>query len=204
MWTHGGVHTPLSTYVSESVVAGSINHFPSLDAIDTAAFSLALTGTVEPVDLVATGQLTKEEWNVSVSGLTYKVSAAALDALPRILAERDTALGSGASTTTQVHWLVVQEEVRRRGQSLCSPGRSYRGSPGNGAHAVYVPKLLQCDEAIDVVQRIATNFLQTTASGECAAPMRTTKHMRKIQQEVDADAAQQYSYTMNTLSDERI
>jgi hypothetical protein len=52
MWTHGGVHAPLSTYVSESVVAGSIHQPPSWDALDSAAFSLALSGPVEPVDLV--------------------------------------------------------------------------------------------------------------------------------------------------------
>ena len=82
-------HTPLATYVADSPVAGLVNQFPSWAPWDQAAYSLALTGPAPPVDLVSSGQLTKEESQLTVWGLTYKVSVAALDALQDILSEVD-------------------------------------------------------------------------------------------------------------------
>ena len=48
---------------------------------------------MQPVDLVLSGQLTKEESQLTAWGLTYKVSLAALDALQHIVTEVDQAGG---------------------------------------------------------------------------------------------------------------
>ena len=59
--TQTHTHTPLSACVEEGPLSGLLNPFPSWEPWDQAAYALALTGPVQPVDLVSGGQLTKEE-----------------------------------------------------------------------------------------------------------------------------------------------
>ena len=51
----------LQNFVGRSSVGACLNVFPSWDALDQAAVDLARNGPVPPVDLVATGQFTREE-----------------------------------------------------------------------------------------------------------------------------------------------
>jgi hypothetical protein len=92
-------HTPLETYVADSPIAGLVNQFPLWAPWDQAAYSLALTGPVPPVDLVSSGQLTKEESQLTVSG-QCKGARRTSHHMKKIVEDNDTASAQQYSATT--------------------------------------------------------------------------------------------------------
>ena len=79
--------------MDRSCVGECLNDFPSWDALYQAAIDLARNGPVPPVDLVATGHLTREEAGLMAWGQLYKIQLAAMNALHQIITELD---GHGA------------------------------------------------------------------------------------------------------------
>jgi hypothetical protein len=100
----------LQRAVERSSLGGCLNVFPSWDALDQAAVDLARNGPVPPVDLVATGQFTREEAALTAWGQLYKIQLAAMNALQKLITELD---GNGAYMFYP-HNLRKEEQVRRR------------------------------------------------------------------------------------------
>jgi hypothetical protein len=79
----------LYQYVENPELTASIKPFPDWSDLAFAATALALNGPVAPLDLVASGHLSREESAYSAWGQLYNVPVSGLDRLQSILTELD-------------------------------------------------------------------------------------------------------------------
>ena len=167
--------------VEESSLSGTFNPFPDWSDLNSAAHVLALFGPVPPLDLVASGHLSVEESKLSLWGQVYNISVAALDKLQLTL----SALDHNGRPVFDVTNLVNTETQRRRVVDGLIPAHQrtargdlftravcdgYCGLTGVRLNAVHVRQLGRQHEAMPLLNRITTEYLNPTAAGECSAP----------------------------------
>ncbi len=99
----------LYQYVDNPELTASIPPVPDCSDLTFAATALGLNGPVAPLDLVASGHLSREQSAYSAWGQLYNVPVSGLDRLQSILTERDD---YGRHTCDVGN--LVKSEVQRR------------------------------------------------------------------------------------------